>query len=257
MSDTNNPRRWIYSVNSYSSNILHYQNPWICVWWSLAFPGFGHLTNNNFLWGMVLITFEFSVNNLGNINGAIFFSMIGEIEQAKLVLEYKWVHLYVMVYIFSAWDIYWRCVESNKAYKLAYSEQSKIKNFQMSPFELNLLSRKKPWVAFIWSMLLPGLGHYYLHRIPISIFAFIWVFIVLIYSNVYEGVYYSMTDDIEKSKSIMNPQWILFIPSLHLFAMYDSYRIAVSNNKIFNIEQSTFLKEQYQLGSLNSIYNTE
>ncbi|GAA0489348.1 hypothetical protein GCM10008986_13970 [Salinibacillus aidingensis] len=44
----------------------------------------------------------------------------------------------------------------------------------------------------------------------------------------------------------MNPEWLLFFPSLYGFATYDSYTATIENNKLYEKEQRKFLKENYQ-----------
>jgi len=46
--------------------------------------------------------------------------------------------------------------------------------------------------------------------------------------------------------AISDPQWLLFMPSLYLFVIYDAYSLTVEFNKLFEIEQSKFLVDNYQ-----------
>jgi hypothetical protein len=64
----NNQRRMISISNSTTSNQLHFKKPWVVLWWSLAFPGFGHLMINSYIWGFFLISFEYLVNTISYIN---------------------------------------------------------------------------------------------------------------------------------------------------------------------------------------------
>ncbi|WP_138420877.1 hypothetical protein [Aquibacillus sediminis] len=137
----NNQRRWIVSSNSYTNNVLQFDNPWLVLWWSMAFPGFGHLLTNHYLWGFILIFFEFIVNSLASLNTAIFYSMLGDIEHAKKILNIEWTFLYVSVFTIA--DSYRRCVDNNKVYQLAYSELNKVKPFQFSTMELNITERTR------------------------------------------------------------------------------------------------------------------
>lgn len=74
----NNRHSDYIQLNSSSTNILSHINPWIIVWWSAAFPGAGHLLLGIKLTAYILIVFELIVNNMANINDAIFLSMIGD-----------------------------------------------------------------------------------------------------------------------------------------------------------------------------------
>lgn len=254
MHSTNNQRRWTVTANSLTSNVLFLNNPWVVVWWSMAFPGFGHLLVNHYIWGFILITFEYVVNNLAQLNTAIFYSMLGEIEKAKDTLEVKWMFIYIPVYISCAYDSYRRCVDNNKAFHLAYLEINKTKPFQFTTMELNLLEKKKPIIACFWSSVLPGLGEFTLHRLPLFIFAFFWWFVIIYFSNNYEAIYLSIMGEIQKSKSELNPQWAMFIPSIYLFSMFISYKLSVENNKVFEMELSRYLKTTYQNGDLDDLF---
>ncbi|MDC3414041.1 hypothetical protein NC797_06365 [Aquibacillus sp. 3ASR75-11] len=247
-------RRWIFSSNSYAGNVLHRTNPWIVVWWSMAFPGFGHLIINHYFWGFLLIAFEYLVNNLGHVNEAIYYSMIGEITKSKSILHVNWTFLYVLVYAFSMWDCYRRSIENNKVYELANKEKGYISTFQFSPLEINILEKKEPILACIWSSFGPGLGEFYLHKLPYFLVSLSWWLVVIFCSNIYEGVFHSMVGEISVTKDIVPPQWILFIPSIYCFSMYYSYTLAIENNKLFEKEKAMFLVQRYQEGDLNELY---
>lgn len=49
---------------------------------------------------------EFFVNVKAHINEAIFYSMIGEFEMAKAVIDTRWFLIYITVYIFTMRDSY-------------------------------------------------------------------------------------------------------------------------------------------------------
>jgi hypothetical protein len=93
--------RKLYSVSFWSNNFLKLTNPWIVAWWSAAFPGFGYLLIGDFLLGFILMLFELAVNTMANLNNSIFYSMIGDFEQAKEVLDKKWLLTYMAVYVFA------------------------------------------------------------------------------------------------------------------------------------------------------------
>lgn len=254
-SDTGNQRRWIASASSFTSSVISYQKPWVVMWWSLSFPGFGHILTNNYIWGFILVSFEIIVNTLGSINMAIFYSFLGDIEKAKEVLNIKWTFMYICVYVFTIADSYRRCVDINKEYRLAYLQQRKIAQFHFSPLEINLFERRQPYTTLFWSMIMPGLGMFQSHRTILFLFMLLCWSVVIIFSNIYEAFFYSMMGDIDMAISVLNPQWALFVPSMYVFSMYSSYCMSIENNKIFEIEKSRFLKDNYQEGDLNKIYD--
>jgi hypothetical protein len=52
--------------------------------------------------------------------------------------------------------------------------------------------------------------------------------------------------DFKQAKSVLDMQWLLNMPSVYFFAMYDAYANTVANNKLYDWEQSKFLKRQYE-----------
>jgi hypothetical protein len=255
MFSSGNQRRAISSVNANTANQMHFRNPWIVAWWSIAFPGFGHFMTNNYLFGFFLMSFEYIVNHVSKVNLSIFYTFIGQFEKAKEVLHPGYCLLYIVVYIFSIWDSYRRCVDLNQVYQLAYAQNVKSKPLQFSPMEINALTQKKPVIALLWSSFMPVLGYIYLHRLPAVLFGMFWWSVVLYFSHLLEGFYFSALGNFEKAKSLMDPQWLLYIPSIYAFAMYDSYAKTVENNKLFEMEQSQYLKHNYKNSpSLDGMY---
>jgi hypothetical protein len=135
-------RRYLTSVNSFTSNSLHFRNPWITAWWSAAFPGFGHFMSSSYIIGFILMTVEYIINAHIHLNWAIYYSLIGEFELAKKIIDMTWFFAYVSIYVFSIWDSYRRTVDLNKEFQLAYKETTKIKPFQFTAMEINILVKK-------------------------------------------------------------------------------------------------------------------
>jgi hypothetical protein len=44
-----------------------------------------------------------------------------------------------------------------------------------------------------------------------------------------------------EATSLVEPRWLLFMPSLYGFAIYDSYSNAAEYNKLFDLEQSRYI----------------
>ncbi|WP_274363422.1 hypothetical protein [Paenibacillus thermotolerans] len=249
-------RRSIVSTTAYSNNSLSFNNPWIVMWWSAAFPGFGHFRVNSYAWGFFLMSFEYVVNTFSNINTSIFYSMIGEFDKAKEIINLRYFFVYITVYVFAMWDAYRRAVESNKSYQLAYNQTGEMKPFHFTALELNILEKKKPLLSLVWSLLMPALGYIYLQRLAAALFSFFWWGFVLHFSHLLEGVYFSSIGDFAKATSVIDPQWILYFPSIYLFSMYDTYAKAVVNNKVFEIEQGNYLRNHFQQGNFDEIYES-
>jgi hypothetical protein len=154
--------------------------------------------------------------------------------------------LYIPIYIFAIWDSYRSTIDINNNFVLAQREDSDIVPFRICSVEINYLDKRKPWVAAVWSLLSPGTGQLYLHRILVGLFLIIFWTTVVYCSRLLPALQYSLFGEFEKSRDVINWEWFLNIPSIYIFAAYDSYTNTVENNKLFDWELSKFLKVNYQ-----------
>jgi len=239
-------RRPIAVSNSISQNRLSLSNPWVTVWWSASFPGFGHLLLGQHVKGFMLILWEVVINVKSQLNAAILYSFIGDFETAKGVLDSRWLYLYAAVYIYAIWDTHRTSVDLNKHYLLARHENARVKLFQISLFEINYTDRLSPQAVLAWSLLMPGLGHLYLHALVRGFIILIWWTIITYCSHLFVAVQFSFLGEFELAVKSLEPEWILFIPSLYVFGAYDAYRSAVELNNLQSLEQAQYLQEHYQ-----------
>ncbi|MGZ4107602.1 MAG: hypothetical protein ACXVO1_09720, partial [Tumebacillaceae bacterium] len=225
---------------------LHLRAPWVIAWWSAAFPGFGHFLLSKYLRGAFLFIWEVIVNVQSHLNMAIFYSFNGHIDMAKQVLDTRWLLLYAPVFVFGIWDSYRTANDMNNIFILAYQEDAYFKPFRIGAFEINYLDKRKPWNAIMWSLLMPGLGQLYIHRILVTFFILIWWIAICYYSHLLQAIQYAFIGEGSKAVSIIDKQWVLFMPSLYGFSIYDAYVNTVENNKLYNQEQRRYLKTNYQ-----------
>ncbi len=108
------------------------------------------------------------------------------------------------------------------------------------------LDKRSPWVAAIFSSLAPGTGHLYTHRIPTSFFLLVKFILVIYFSHLLPAIHYTAVGAFEQATVAIDPQWFLFLPSLLGFAIYDSYVNTVEYNRLFSMEQSRFIRDNYQ-----------
>lgn len=233
-------------ISPYSANYLHLKNPWNSVWWSAAFPGLGQIMMCKYVIGFILICWEILINQLANINLAIFLSMTGRFEEAKDVLNLKWFLVYVPVYIFAMWDSYVKTVMLKKDYLLSYINGYEVISDNINTLELNKLDKREPFLSIIWSIFTPGIGYLYINRILSVIVFAIWFIVILYFSNLLPAIHFTAIGDFKAARDTMDPQWFLYFPSLYLFVIYDSYVQTVENNKLFDKEQTAFFKREYQ-----------
>ncbi|MFC0557791.1 hypothetical protein [Halalkalibacter alkalisediminis] len=243
---TNQERRYKAYVSIFGTTQLHLRNPYIIAWWSAAFPGFGHLLLSKYLRGFTLFIWEILINSMTHLNLSMVYSFTGNIDMAKEVLDPKWFLLYIPVYLFAIWDSYRTAVDMNKVYVLAERENADFNTYSIGALEINYLDKRRPIMAAIWSLFTPGLGQLYVHRVITALFTTAWTIVFVYYSNLLVAVQYLFLGDIAEATQVLDPQWLLFIPSHVGFAVYDSYVNTVENNKLFESEQRKYLKTNYQ-----------
>lgn len=244
-------RRYRAYVSTLGTTQLHLRNPYVIAWWSLAFPGLGHLLLSKYLRGFLLFTWEIFLNYQAHINLSILYTFTGRFEMAKNVLDLTWVMLYAPTYLFAVYDSYRTTIDMNLQFILASREDAEVKMFNIGSTEINHLDKRTPWVAAAWSALMPGLGQIYIHRIPSAFFSMCWFISMVYLSKLLPAIHYTFMGQFDYVKSIydnsvIDSHWLLNIPCLYFFAIYESYINTVENNKLFDWEQAKFLKKDYQ-----------
>jgi len=239
-------RRYLANINAFGSSQLHLRNPLVIALWSVAFPGFGHFLLHKYLRGYALFIWELYINQKTLLNTAMMHSFNGNIQLAKSVLNEKYIYLYIPVYLFAIWDSYRTAVDENKLYLLAKRENAPFPIFVMNTFEVNYIDKKKPWLALVWSLGIPSMGQLYLHRMVSAAFTLIITLMIVEYSNFIEGFHLFFLGDIAASKAVIEPQWVLYMPSIYFFGVYDAYVNTVEHNKLFDREQANYLRKKYQ-----------
>jgi TM2 domain-containing membrane protein YozV len=238
-------RRKIASISMFGTTQLHYRNPWVIAWWSAAFPGTGHLLLQKYMRGFLLFIWEMFVNTKSQLNLAMVYSFNGQIDQAKAVLDLRWMALYAPVYLFTIYDSYRSCVDMNKFATLARFENAPIRSFCLGPFEINYLDKRKPAIAFVWSLLAPGMGYLYAHRIVNALFATVTWIVFVYYSKLYVVIYHSLLGQFAQAKATVDWEWFMYIPSIYLFTAYDAYASTVESNKLFELELKQYFREAF------------
>lgn len=235
-------------ISPFSINYLHLRSPWIPAWWSAAFPGYGHFMLCKYVTAYILMAWEIFINSGSKLNTAIYYSMIGNFTKASHVLNKEWILLYIPVFVFSIWDCFRRTVQYNQDYILGFREQEQeaTHSVNISTLELNTLDKRKPWIAVTWSLMFPGLGHLYLNRLPAVVFGTIWLVVIVHFGHILPAIHYTFYGQFAMAKSVLDPQWLLYIPSVYGFFAYDAYVNAVEYNKLYEREQTKYLVNNYQ-----------
>jgi hypothetical protein len=240
------PRRQIAHVSVLGTTQLHLKHPWVVTWWSCAFPGFGHLLLSKYMRALLLIVWEFVTNTYSHLNEAMVYTFIGQFDKATEALELRWLALYVPVYLFAIFDSHRTTVDMNQLYVLADRENPPFISFRMNALETNYLDKRNPSTSLLWSLLMPGLGHLYLHRLLTAIVVLIMWIIVVYQSKMLISLHSTLIGDWDHVSAVLNKQWALFIPSMYGFALYDAYVTTIEINKLFARDQKNYLMQEYQ-----------
>lgn len=245
-SATQTARRPKATMLSYCLNILHLRNPWVIAWWSLVFPGFGHLACGSIAKGIFMFIGELVLNYMAKINLAIIYSFIGEFEKAKTVLNIQWLLLYCAVLVFAIWDSYRITIEINKFSVLGDRENAPLTTAIVGGAAINFLDKRTPWLALAWSLLAPGIGQLYNLQTIKAVFLLIISACVIIASHALQAVHFTFIGDFQQAKAVVDWQLFLNIPSFYCFAAWDAYVDAVEINKLFEIEQAQYFRSKFQ-----------
>jgi len=242
----NTARRYTAHLSIFGTTQVHLRNPAIIAWWSAAFPGFGHILLSKYLRGFALFIWEVVVNTQAHINMAIIYSFQGKIDMAIDVLDTRWLLVYLPVYFFGIWDSYRSTVDLNKVYVLSEREEHPFNTFSIGAWEINYLDKRSPVMAGVWSLIVPGLGQLYLHRVLTAFFIIFWTILFYYLSHVLEAATLLIVGDVQQATFVLREEWFLMLPSIYGFAVFDAYSNTVEINKLFKKVQSRFLKENYQ-----------
>ncbi len=234
------------NLSALTTSQLHLRNPWIPAFFSFSFPGFGNLMQQRLLKGFILISWELFINTKAKINLGIFYSLLGEFNKAKEVLDERWLILYCGIYMYAIWDSYRATVDMNKLYLLADREDAPIAPLNLSSFDFNYLDKREPVTALCWSVIAPGLGHLYIHKVLTGFFIFAFTIFMVHFSHIPVAIHYLVLGNLPKSKAVLDMQWALYIPSIYAYIFYDAYVTAIENNKLFEKALSNYLRHHYQ-----------
>lgn len=105
-----------------SLNYLDKRNPWVSVAWSLLLPGLGHMYN-----GLTVLSAIMSIFSVGFLIGShglesIMYTLWGDFDQARNILDWQRFMNLPSFYGFAAWDAYLKTVEFNKLFNIEQAQ---------------------------------------------------------------------------------------------------------------------------------------
>jgi hypothetical protein len=234
------------TITPFAFNYIFPRNAWTVAWWSMALPGMGHIILGHSYKGIIFFVWELFINTQAGLNTAILYSFTGDFELARQFLDYKWLLLYPPVLIFSVWDSYHIAAEQNKVFYLCTREKPVINFIAIDSLGINYLKPYNPLHMALWSAFVPGLGHVCMKRLVTGFWGLLmWISIVYL-SGMNQGIHLTFAGSFQEVKSVLNPQWLLFLPSIFCYAVYSAYVNAQAINELYQVEQRDFLEQHFQ-----------
>jgi hypothetical protein len=239
----NPPRYRKMVINVWGINWLHKRNPWVAMACSIALPGLGHFYCGAYFRGFTLMSWEITVNQIGRVNHAIFLTALGHLDKAQAVLNYRWAMIYPVFYVLAMWDSYRLAVDMNKLVEI--EERQPVRQFavmDMISIETTFLSKKNPWLAAILSIFLGGAGHFYNFKIIKAVMLMGWHLAVWLNAGLNLALLETLHGNWKAVHQVIDYQWLLFWPSMHLFNIWNAYSDTVELNKLYNEEVEYFIR---------------
>lgn len=234
------------ALSLWEKAILHKKNPWISMWWSAALPGLGHLCQGAYLKGINIMFWEILINFKARLNQGILFTFTGDFEKAGEVINNEWALVYGAIFCFAIFDSHRINVELNLISGIEKNNKKRHYDFmKMKPAGVNYLDRGNPWVAAAWSVLMPGFGHMYNMKAVKGLIILGWALAIINFSHVNNAIIATFTGKYLKAQDIVNYQWLMFFPSIYIYAIWDSHSDSVEMNKLFAEEQRNHLLKDY------------
>lgn len=238
------PRYLKMSMSLWGVNVIHKRNPWLALACSVALPGLGHFYLGAYFRGFILMSWEIIVNQLGRVNLSIFLTVLGHAEKAQQVVNYRWAMIYPVFYLLAMWDSYRLAVDMNKISEI--EQRQSVRQFQvmdLTPFEVVFQGLRNPWMAAFLSLFLGGAGHFYNLKTIKALMLMGWHLAVWLNSGLNRALLATLRGDWQEVHTVIDYQWLLFWPSMHLFNIWNAHSDAVELNKLFEEEKEYFFRQ--------------
>ncbi len=110
---------------------------------------------------------------------------------------------------------------------------------------MNYLQIMHPAISIFWSLIVPGLGQIIIRNMIPGICLLVGFIGTVYQSNIMTAYYYTSIGQFQLASTVLNKEWLLFIPSIYGYAVCSCYYHSIHINKLFKIEQARFLHKYY------------
>jgi len=223
---------------------LHRRNPWVALACSIALPGLGHFYCGAYIRGAILMSWEIAVNQYGRVNLAILLSTLGHESEAQAMVRYQWALMYPLFYVLSMWDSYCLATDLNKLTELEERQRERqFATMSLTAVEINCLGPRNPWVAAFLSMVLAGAGHLYNNQLIKAFILMGWHIAIWLNSGLNDALIATLHGNWAEVHRLVDYQWLLFLPSIHIFNVWNAYHDAVELNNLYEEGVTYYLRQ--------------
>jgi hypothetical protein len=105
----------------------------------------------------------------------------------------------------------------------------------ISVFGITHIKQQNPIIVAWWSGVFPGFGHYLLNQYIRATLLTLSEVSTNTLAHINEAMIYSFCGKFELAKSVIEPRWAFGYLIIYMIAMWDSYRSAVYQNKLYHL----------------------
>lgn len=102
----------------------------------------------------------------------------------------------------------------------------------ISMFGVTYLHRQNPFMVAWWSAAFPGFGQYLLNQYLRATILTLAEVIINTLAHINQAIMYTFCGKFEMAKHVIQPCWVLGYFIIYLYAIYDSYRSTLTQNKM-------------------------
>jgi hypothetical protein len=104
------------TMNNGSINFIDNRIPWVGIFWSILFPGLGHLYVHQLLKSLTIILFTVAITAMTQLGDLILLTLTTQFEKIQDV-NYQWLMFLPSFYFFSIYDAYAHIISTNNLFK--------------------------------------------------------------------------------------------------------------------------------------------
>ncbi|MGZ4032173.1 MAG: hypothetical protein ACXVDJ_07505 [Tumebacillaceae bacterium] len=113
----------------------------------------------------------------------------------------------------------------------SFSRKFRRPRANLSPYIINNLYIRNPFMVLWWSAAFPGCGHFMLCKFFQGSMLFIWEILVNTKAHINEALLLSFTGQFAKAREVLDERWLLLYVAVYLFALWDAYRLTIVINE--------------------------